>query len=375
MTWALDQLFGLLGLGLLLVFSIAFVSPFEALGWWAGWSRRQLEPDRPGERTGPMPDAKTDAEHYIVYLTGVGGFSGEFLARREIGFLERLAARLPGAVIVRDVFPFSVTNNPLNGERALAWLWQWLHNMRLKVPNNVFDLLIVLRNMFQATVSADPRYGPIYNVGVAQEIVKSLLRHGYPAGSGKPITLVCYSGGGQISVGTARYLNKALQAPIRVVSVGGVISDDPGIAHVEHLYHLQGSRDILPLIGAVLYPGRWPLLAYSPWNQARRRGRITVIDPGPMYHIGRRDYFSRSAHLPNGQSHAERTAEIVAGVIAGSFAKALSPRPRGRHSQEHCAGSDGPLHGTPPRRGLGAGTCDFCSNAFGDSSEQDHRLA
>ena len=84
-------------------------------------------------------------------------------------------------------FPFSVTNNPLNGERSLGWLWQRIHNSRLGRRGSVLAMLIFVRNLFQVGVSSDPRYGPIYNVGVARELMRSLLRHGYPPDSGIPI--------------------------------------------------------------------------------------------------------------------------------------------------------------------------------------------
>jgi hypothetical protein len=242
------------------------------------------------------------------------------LARREIGFLKLLAKHLPGkAVIIRDVFPFSTSNNPLNGERVLGRVWQWIHNHRVKNPAYFLAAFIDLRNVFHIAVSADPRYGPINNVGMAQEIAQSLCRHGYPVGSGQPITLVGLSGSAQIAVGATPYLKKVLQAPIRVVAVGGVFTDDPGIADVEHLYQLKSSKDFFPYLGNIFYPGRWPFLSYSAWNQARRQGKITVIDPGPMRHIGRKDYFSFKTRLPNGKCHAEQTAEIVAKVVTDSL--------------------------------------------------------
>jgi hypothetical protein len=37
-----------------------------------------------------------------------------------------------------------------------------------------------------------------------------------------------------------------------------------------------------------------------------------------MTHMGHKEYFSRSAKLPNGQSHADFTADVVAGIISGS---------------------------------------------------------
>jgi hypothetical protein len=319
MNWLVDLLILVALAAGLVVFVVALLSPLEALGWWAGWSRQELEPDEPiAGLAGPDQPAIPAADYYVVYLTGIGGFSGQFLGRREVGFLERLRARLPGAVIVSDVFPFSVTNNPLNGNRILARLWQWIQTRRLKNPHNVLKNLISIRNILQVAVSADPRYGPIYNVGVAREIVRSLARRGYPAGSGQPITLIGVSGGGQIALGAARYLNLALHAPIRIISVAGVLSDDRGINYVEHVYHLNGSRDRVPRLGAILYPGRWPIFRRSSWNLAQAEGRITVIPTGPMTHMGPEEYFSRSAFLPSGQSYADHTADIVAHLIADS---------------------------------------------------------
>lgn len=313
MDFIFNPLFSLLSLALLLVFVMALVSPFEALGWWSGWSQRHLEQEAGDDSLPLEPKTQAEADHYVVYLTGIGGFSGEYLATREITFLQRLEEELPGqSVIVRDVFPYSVTNNPLSGERQLTWLWQWLHKRQLKNPNDVWVFVIVLRNLFQVAISSDPRYGPINNLGVAREIGRSLLQTGYQPGSGKAITLIGYSGGGQISVGVARYLNKAFEAPIRIFSLGGVIGDDPGIDEVEHLYQITGAKDFFPGVGDFFFPGHWPLLSYSPWNKAKRQGRITVIDPGPtVTHVGGADYFSESVKLPTGQSHMDRTLEII----------------------------------------------------------------
>ncbi len=137
MNWLLDPLITLLGLGLLLAFTLAIASPFEALGWWAGWSERQLDPHRHITLPQPLPGTPDDVEGYVVYLTGIGGYSGEFLARREMGFIERLEARLAGRVeIIHDVFPFSVSNNPLNGERVFGWIWE-KQQKKITVVNTV----------------------------------------------------------------------------------------------------------------------------------------------------------------------------------------------------------------------------------------------
>ena len=319
MEFLSSPLLSLLGLGLILIIVMAFVSPFEALGWWSGWSKRQLEPE-PVDEDASAPDGPPDADHYVVYLTGIGGFSGDWLGDRESNFLNLLEKRLPGrTVIVRDVFPFSVSNNPLGGERFLTSLWRWVHEKQAIDSNNVWVFIIVLRNLFQVAISSDPRYGPINNVGVAREVAKSLLKKGYRPDSGKPITLIGYSGGGQMSVAVARYLHKATEAPIRIFTFGGVISDDPGIEFVDHLYQLIGGGDFFPKVGAIMWPGRWPILSYSPWNKAMRDGKISTFDAGPeTIHTGTTDYFSQTATLANGQTHMDHALEYIVDIMTKS---------------------------------------------------------
>lgn len=307
MSQVLEPLICLVSLGLLLFIIMALASPLEALSWWSGWSKRQGAPPPPEA----IPAPTSDATFFLVYLTAIGGISASDISRRERGFLDLLQAEVPSAAIIHDVYPFSVTNNPLNGERQLAWLWQRLHESRLSGRAGLFAALIFVRNMLQVAVSGDPRYGPIYNVGVAREIALSLLRHGYQPGSGKPITVMGWSGGGQMAAGVVPYLRRVLDAPVYVASIGGVITDEPGVAYVEHLLHLQGSRDKFPTYCSLLYPGRWAISRHSAWNQARHDGRFTMIDPGPMRHTGRNDYFDYKAQLPNGRSHVEQTAALV----------------------------------------------------------------
>lgn len=319
-SWILDQLGGLLQLVLALTFLLLLCSPFETLGWYAGWTRSRAADEIP-----PPTDPETGGDGpFLVYLTGVAGFSGAFLARRERGFLDRLRARLPGLRVVDDVFPFSVNNNPLDGDRPLRALWNWLHQRRQRLPNNVFDVLIVIRNICQVLVSADPRYGPAYNGGVAREVARRLSAQGFPVGG--EVTLLAYSGGAQIAVGMAPELRRLLGARIRVVSLGGVYTDDPGVASVLSITDLRGSRDwFVPAIGGLFYPGRWPWLASSVWNRWRRAGHFRILPCGPMLHVGRQDYFSRSARLADGRSFADACADQVAAAVLTGAALARRP--------------------------------------------------
>lgn len=318
----LTSIWFLVGLFLFLIFVFALLSPFESLGYWAGWSkntlqRSQAKHQKLEETTAAQANVLTrDApKNFLVYMRGIGTANAK-LGWRGNNFLNLLEQNLPGATIVADIFPYSSRNNPLTGERAFARIYQWLLNSRIKSRNPIYSILFTIRNLFQVAVSGDPRYGPIYNLSLAREIGFSLVRQGYPLESGLPIWVMGWSGGGQISVGTARYLCRLFKVPVYVISIGGVILDDPGIATITHLYHLQGTLDNYPRIGYYLSPGRWKFVKHSPWNKAWNEGRITVIDPGPMKHTGKDDYFDARARLPNGQTHVERTAEVVVEIIS-----------------------------------------------------------
>src|SRR5437588_7497712 len=223
----------LLGIGLILILLMGLLSPLESMGWWAGWS--DVDKDKP-KVAGTPKDQETqeitgqsEAGHYVVYLSGIGAIAGDFLEKEEIAFLNKVEARVPGTAVVRDVFPYSMNNNGLTGHRPFKALWQWVKELKLK-NKLLMSNLVNLRNIFQVLISADRRYGPIYNYGTCGVILDGLRRKGYRVGSSIPVTLIGYSGGGQISVGAATYLGPILKAPIQVISMGGVRADDPGFA-------------------------------------------------------------------------------------------------------------------------------------------------
>jgi hypothetical protein len=319
MSQILSSIWFLLGLFFFLIFIFALLSPFESLGYWAGWSnsalqRRQAKRQELEKTSRPRDPGDGIPNYFLVYLRGIATANAD-LGWRGNNFVNLLKEKLPGATIVADIFPYSAGNNPLTGERAFSQIYQWLLKTRIKSRNPIYAMIFTIRNVFQVAVSGDPRYGPIYNLSMAREIGFSLVRQGYRFGSGAPIWVMGWSGGGQISVGAARYLHRLFQTPVYVISIGGVILDDPGIDDITHLYHLEGSEDSYPRLGDYLSPGRWKFVRHSPWNKAWEEGRITVIDPGPMKHTGKDDYFDARAKLPNGQTHPERTAEVIADII------------------------------------------------------------
>jgi hypothetical protein len=300
----------LLLLGLFIVLIWALFSPFESLGWWAGWSDKGA-PQSPAA-VEPSQVERPQVDQFVVYLGGIGSISGDFLYPEEIAFLDEVQQRVPSVAIVRDVFPYAMNNRGLTGQGFFAWLWRLCKKMGFQ-GKYLLKGLVIMRNLFQVAVSADRRYGPIYNYGAAEVIRKGLLRQGYRIGSGTPVSLIGYSGGGQIAVGAAAYLQPALAAPLQIISLGGVMSDDPGITKIKHLFHLYGTKDPVQAIGAFAYAGRWPLLPYSPWNQAKVEGKITLATVGPVGHLDPGGYFEvkSSVRAPN-----ERVIEIVAGLLS-----------------------------------------------------------
>lgn len=173
----LGWLFGTIG-GLLLLF--ALLSPLESLRWWSTRGATEMRRTYELLERAPVPrPAGPQPERYIVYLSGVGMIDGHTLSARERSFCAELAAALPGVPVIAEVFPYAVDNRSLL-QRATSWLWGRLARLRTKRRESFTPRLIHLRNALQVMVSADPRYGPTLNAGLAQEIWRALLRHGYP---------------------------------------------------------------------------------------------------------------------------------------------------------------------------------------------------
>lgn len=309
-----------LGIGLvMLVLVAAFFAPLESLSWYAGWQSPREVPDDQAmmAQEANIGATRSDpaVDHFMVYLSGIGAISGLSVPAEEEPFLAGLAARLPRSVLIRDVFPYSVTNSGLNGQRAFARFWRWIEQQRMVKPGAVLPFLINVRNLFQVAVSADRRYGPVFNYGVAQEIVRRLKRHGYVIGEHKPVTILGFSGGGQIGLGAATYLQRMINAPVQMVSVGGVLSDDPGCAVVVHLYHFYGSKDPVQDLGVKLYPGRWPGVTTSYWGRALDAGKITLQDIGPYAHNGKGNYYDTEARLPDGRTHCTGSIDAICAAV------------------------------------------------------------
>lgn len=315
------RLFFLAGV-LLLLWGI--FAPVGTIVWWLNEGAESLglkrTPPKKLAGSGNRSTTNDKIDCYIVYLPGVGDFSANQLTLGEEFFLDRLVELHPNCVAVPDVFPYSAANESLGGRRVLAPLWQAIEQADGWLGNA--DVLIKIRNLWRFAISADDRYGPVYNRGIASAILDRMnAAHPIPAAVGQtslprrdqPLKLILIgtSGGVQVALGAAEYLEQWLRIQPIVVSVGGDFSGGNGFEAIQHLYHLQGQRDWIEDLSQFLFPTRWPWVARSPFNQARLAGKYTVLMSGPHTHDGREGYFGLRLVRSSGKAYVELTLETV----------------------------------------------------------------
>jgi hypothetical protein len=292
------------------------LSPVGTLVWWLSQSAETLGLKKNQNQIASSNDSRTASKSknincYIIFLPGVGDFSANKLTPGEEFFLNRLLQLHPNCVVVSDVFPYSAANESLGGERFLAPLWRAAENGDGWLKNA--DILIKIRNLWRFAISADERYGPIYNQGIATAIVER-MNAAHPIStfeSPLKVILIGTSGGVQIALGATSYLNEWLNADLMVVSVGGDFDGNTGFEAVDHMYHLQGSRDWVEDIPRFVFASRWPLTVGSPFNQARSSGRYTVIASGPHSHDGAEGYFGQAFVGESKTTYVELTLQQV----------------------------------------------------------------
>ena len=217
----LTDIVNLLLLGAFLFLIAALISPFESLGWWAGWfsSREQSDIDEPDYliETVTQTQQQRPSKNYVVFLDGISRASREDNVYRTGDFITALNNQLADTTIISDIFPYSPQGKALTDKRLLSYFWILLDDSSNKHFWRRFRSLINLRNLLQVLVSADRRYGPIFNQGAAANVFNALLAAGYPINSGQKIHIIGYSGGAQIAVGIAPYLKETLGAPLEFI--------------------------------------------------------------------------------------------------------------------------------------------------------------
>ncbi|MBD2083899.1 hypothetical protein NDI49_12460 [Trichocoleus sp. ST-U3] len=310
---------GTLKLLLLAVFILiiwGITSPVGTVVWWLeqgaetlGLKKNQsliLPPNNDSN-----PDAKSSPINcYIVFLTGVGDFSANELTPGEEVFLDRIVESHPNCVAVGDVFPYSAENKGLGGQRLLSPVW---HFANRNGGMGIASVLIKIRNLWRFAISADPRYGSIYNQGIANAIIER-MNGGKPISrtESKPldIILVGTSGGVQVALGAAPYLNQWLDTKITIVSVGGVFNGRSGF-QAARFYHLRGRRDWVEDLGGIVFPSRWLWNVSSQFNQARLQGHYSARSSGSHAHDGPEGYFGLEVAKPEDMTYVELTLQEV----------------------------------------------------------------
>ncbi|GAB4367019.1 MAG: hypothetical protein Kow00121_04960 [Elainellaceae cyanobacterium] len=329
----LQWLFDLLWVGIVAIVFAGLLAPLESLGWWAGWYGDEVETRQPdiaiASDAAPLSlEPEPEISRYLIYLDGVGQSGDEYTPDVE-DFLAALTQALPDDIkLVRGLMMYSVLNKPLDQDRPLAFLWRLADKMRWANPAALLGILVNLRNMLIVAVSADKRYGPVYDRGIAQVLYNGLIEQGYQPGSGIPVTLIGYSGGGEMAVSAAPYLKRALSTPIDAISLGGVMSADNNYLELEHLYHLVGDKDSVERMGPIMFPGRWKIAFLSYWNRAKRKGKITFVSLGPAGHQVPGGLMDPNAYLPDGRTYLQQTIDLILQILDGTLLPRLPSQPR-----------------------------------------------
>ncbi len=268
------------------------IAPISTLSWWLqdGKGLATERPDLPDDAVaqGQGPTC------YLVFLTGVGDVSNEALADGEAAFLDAMETAIPSCVVVRDVFPYSAASDNVGGQPFFRWLWEV--SERLGSDDNPARMVLQARNLWRVALSADNRYGQAYNRGTAAVIVERMAAAAaINLEANPPLRLVMAgtSGGAQVALGAAPYLNQWLPVEITVISVGGVFDGQAGFDAAEQVYHLHGDGDWVDNVGSALFPSRWRWTWGSPFNRARRSGKYQPIASGPHEHDGDSGYFGQ----------------------------------------------------------------------------------
>jgi hypothetical protein len=116
----IDLLLMLLVAAVALLVVGALLAPVEALGWWAGWSDHGDGRNGAAATIRAAEAAPVGTERFVVFLCGISAEGADALPEEETGWVTLLQSRVPAAVVVDDVFPYSVTNTALTGDRPFA---------------------------------------------------------------------------------------------------------------------------------------------------------------------------------------------------------------------------------------------------------------
>jgi hypothetical protein len=313
-SWLRNSSFKVLVFVGFLVLLWGSTAPVGTLVWWLDRGQEKLS-----ERSQKLEallenDSATEEGNktcYIIFLTGVGDLSADELTDGETAFLDLLQQNQPQCITVRDVFPYSAANQDVDGQQVFEFLRE------VREQSNAWEdvtrFLLEARNVWRMGLSADNRYGRIYNSAIALTIIERMeAEQSVPISSETPIQLILMgkSGGAQVALGAAPHLKDWLNAEITVVSFGGVFNGNEGFDAASHVYHFRGDRDWIENIGGIIFPSRWAWVFGSPYAQARQENRYTVVNSGSHEHMGDQGYFGKE-QAEEGMPYVELTVKQV----------------------------------------------------------------
>ncbi len=295
----------------LAIYPIAMLRRFVRNGGQLTIHSRLVPPE------GNVRRQRSPSEAYVLFLSGIGRVSSHTYSQRERGILRRIADLCPRAVVLDDVFAYSINNLPLTEDRSLSVLWRWAMRQKLKKRklNALLGYMINLRNIVQVATSGDRRYAQIYNKGFSDVLAYHLQQYGYDLENPKPLFLVSYSGAGQIAAGAVQPLRENYGLPVYAMMLACFFTDGPGVVAANHIWEFFGTLDKAYRFFHAVTPSRWLRLSRNAWSEYFRQGGVTQVDMGAMKHTGRGGYLDRNSMLPNGVRYIDHTASQFAEVI------------------------------------------------------------
>lgn len=288
------------GVGLILLAG-GLLARFELLTYVAGWRSESVNPPTqlPAAR-GAAPDRPPDG--YLVYLDGIGKM--KFRDSRDGGKLvDELVLKAPELRVLGQVLPYSPISSQLTDRKGAPWLRRHA------------AVALFVYNVLQIFVAADARYRPLYNRAVGRQICEQLHHAGYRPHSGVPVVLLGYSGGAQLATGAIQELSRVLDPPLTLITLGGFQNGANDLTGICALHEFTSNHDPIEGLGGLIFPQRWPAMRFSGWNRARRADKIVSHRLDPVHHVGPLSYISPDAHLPDGRSYLDRTADEIIQII------------------------------------------------------------
>ncbi|MFM7465926.1 MAG: alpha/beta hydrolase [Cyanobium sp.] len=287
-------------IGVLLLVLIPTAGIYSLVGqfaFWEGWIGGLQEPAQLFASEEQRAKASAEPQpHYVVYLDGIHQHASEHPPRITT-FLSLLEQALgPHSRLLKGIEAYTVLPVGLAEDPGTAWFWRRLFTLQEQNPSALVQvragMLVQANNVIKVGISSDRRYGPIVNVEQALKVAEGLAEQGFHPSSGSPITLLGYSGGGEMAMGMADYLRRICRSPVHIITFCGVFSGNQELAKVEEITTVVGTRDPLQVVGRIAFPGRSPLLPFTSWNKAVRGGAVHCTRIDGMTHNGNQGPFS-----------------------------------------------------------------------------------